>query len=313
MSIRNLFSKRQKRLRGETPDVFVYDKIPEPLRIQVVEIWKDTIGIPRVATFDVPVNEQAYRLYFEMCKALCREYGVFRLVENPSGNPLEHLGAFLLSSDDHERVLDVIELSFQQIDTVVRRPSFYGDEPLKLTPDSAIEELNARFLEHGIGYQYHGGQIVRLDSEIIHSEVVRPALQLLADRRYQGANDEFLTAHEHYRHGRYKECLNECLKAFESTMKSICQIRGWTYSENNTAKRLIGICLQNGLVPLFLETQMNALRALLESGIPTVRHKLGGHGQGTEEVKIPSYYASYMLHMTATTIKFTVEAEQNHT
>jgi len=311
MAVRDLFSKRQKRLQGETPDVFVYDKIPEPLRIQVFEIWKDTIGIPRVAMLDVPVNEQAYKLYFEMCKALCREYGVLGLVKNPSSNPLEHLGHFLLSCDDHERVLDVIELSFQQIDTVVRRPSFYGDEPLKLTPDSAIEELNARFLEHGIGYQYQGGQIVRLDSEIIHSEVLRPALQLLAGESYQGANDEFLRAHEHYRHGRHKECLNECLKAFESTMKSICQIRGWRYSEKHTAKNLIHVCLENGLLPLFLEAEMNALRAQLESGIPTVRHKLGGHGQGSQPVEVPSYYASYMLHMTATTIKFLVEAEHD--
>ena len=48
---------------------------------------------------------------------------------------------------------------------------------------------------------------------------------------YAGANDEFLRAHEHYRHKRHKECLNECLKAFESMMKAICKKRRWPYSE----------------------------------------------------------------------------------
>lgn len=44
---------------------------------------------------------------------------------------------------------------------------------------------------------------------------------VLSDKRYKGASQEFLAANEHYRHGRYKECLNDCLKAFESTMKII--------------------------------------------------------------------------------------------
>ncbi|MDP1861483.1 MAG: hypothetical protein Q8K82_22640, partial [Gemmatimonadaceae bacterium] len=44
MSIFDLFSKRQKRLRGEAPDVYTYDRLPEPLRAQIVHIWHDTLG-----------------------------------------------------------------------------------------------------------------------------------------------------------------------------------------------------------------------------------------------------------------------------
>ena len=74
-----------------------------------------------------------------------------------------------------------------------------------------------------MGYRYESGQIIRVDSEFTHSEVVKPALLMLSDPMYEGANAEFLSAHEHYREGRYKECLNECLNAFESCIKSgIC-------------------------------------------------------------------------------------------
>ena len=41
MPIFDLFSKRQKKLRGETPDVYVYDELPNPLRVQIVHIWEN--------------------------------------------------------------------------------------------------------------------------------------------------------------------------------------------------------------------------------------------------------------------------------
>ena len=45
MSVFELFSKRQKKLRGEYPDVYQYDNIDEKFRVRVVHIIKDTIGI----------------------------------------------------------------------------------------------------------------------------------------------------------------------------------------------------------------------------------------------------------------------------
>jgi hypothetical protein len=110
--------------------------------------------------------------------------------------------------------------------------------------------LNQRFLEHGVGYQYESGEIIRVDSKLVHAEVVKPALGVLTNPIYSGANEEYLSAHQHYRDGKYKECLNDCLKSFESTMKAICSKRGWTYDKDkDTAKKLIDICFDNGLVP----------------------------------------------------------------
>lgn len=44
MGIYNLYSKRQRQLRGEIPDVFSYDNIPNSLRVQIVHIIRDAIG-----------------------------------------------------------------------------------------------------------------------------------------------------------------------------------------------------------------------------------------------------------------------------
>lgn len=44
MSVFEIFSKRQKRERGEVPDVYQYEDIPQPLRVQVVHILRDALG-----------------------------------------------------------------------------------------------------------------------------------------------------------------------------------------------------------------------------------------------------------------------------
>jgi len=161
-----------------------------------------------------------------------------------------------------------------------------------------------------VGYQFVEGQIVRIDSEVIHEEVVKPTVALLRGPEYAGAQDEFLKAHEHYRHGRAKEALVDCLKAFESTMRVICSKRGWTHDPHATSSPLIQACFDNGLIDTFWESHFSALRTTLESGVSTARNRLAGHGQGTQVVDVPPHLAAYVLHLTASAILFLAEAER---
>jgi hypothetical protein len=94
-------------------------------------------------------------------------------------------------------------------------------------------------------------------------------------------------------------------------MKAICDKRKWPYQPNATAKTLIQVCFDNGLVPQFWQQQLNSLRSLLESGIPTARNKLSGHGQGSTPTVVPDYLVAYILHMTASTLMFLTTAEKN--
>lgn len=307
MAVYDLFSKRQKRLRGEFPDVYQYDNIPRPLRVQIAHIMRDAMGDPNSH------SQHTLDIFEPIHDILCREYGQCSLSDENSFlsiNYYDDVIDFLLESNDVDQVLDVVELSFRAIEKHCRIVEFIHHTQPKITPDEAIEELNIRFREHGVGYQYESGEIIRVDSQIIHSEAVKPVLHLLSDPRFKGANEEFLQAHEHYRHGRYKECLNDCLKAFESTMKTICEQQGWSYQPTDTAKKLITVCFQNDLIPTYLQNQVTSLRSNLESGVPTVRNKLGGHGQGSQPCIVPQYFAAYQLHMTASTILFLIEAEK---
>ncbi|MCQ8821768.1 hypothetical protein NQT65_16375 [Pseudoalteromonas agarivorans] len=305
MSVFELFSKRQKKIRGEVPDVYQYEELPDNFRVQVIHIIRDTIGI------EYSCSQYTDWVYKEIHRVLCKEYGVFALKSNKTTN-FESIFEFFLEEKDFEKCLDVIELSFSKIDTYVRQNKrrFLG---VCQAPDNAIDELNSRFKEWGIGYQFLSGELIRVDSQYLHSEAVKPVLKLLgSNKSFAGSNDEFLSAHEHYRHKRYKECLNDCLKSFESLMKAIHDKHSWEYKPNDTAKKLINSCLTNNLVPEYLQNQFSSVRILLESGIPTVRNKEGGHGQGLNITNVPEYLASYTLHLTATNLLFLINCEENY-
>ncbi|MEI8393957.1 MAG: hypothetical protein WCF85_04420 [Rhodospirillaceae bacterium] len=304
----NLFSKRQKKLRGEVPDVFQYDELPQPLRVQIIHILKDTLGYDNLRYSDN--ISKAYQNIFDV---LIKEYGLFYLVKihHNGYRPKNDVLDFLIVETNIERVLDAIEVSFRCVDTVTRNYSYCGLSNASKIATAAIDELNARFREHGVGYSFSDGEIIRIDSQLIHAEVVKPALGLLREKEFSGAQQEFLTAHEHHRHKRNKEAINECLKAFESTMKAICDKRGWAYDKGKaTSKELINICFTKDLIPQFWQSEFSSLRGVLESGVPTGRNKLAGHGQGAIPTDVPEHIVAYILHQTAAAIVFLVEAER---
>ena len=297
----DLFSKRRKKERGGYPDVYQYEEIPNPFRTQVVHMLQEAFAID--GSLFTP---EATATIKEINKALCREYGVFKLA-GKYDEGFQELANFLLQTEDYEQALDVIEITFRFIDKSIRQNSYYYNRQIDV--DSLIEELNQRFRESGVGYQYESGELMRVDSQFLHAEAVKPVLSLLKAMKYHSVNQEFLQAHEHYRHARYEESTTDCLKALESLLKTICTKRGWPYDPKDTAKKLISIVLNNGLIPSFMQNQLNIMQTLLESGVPTVRNKLAGHGQGPHIRAMPDYIASYVLHLTATTILLLANAE----
>jgi hypothetical protein len=307
MAVFDLFSKSAKRAKGKVPDVWIYDSLPSPFRVQVVHIWSEAFGrTEREGYGAVCPVQSAYRLFRQI---LCKEYGLFSLTEGHS-DAFSEVANFFLQCAEVPQCLDVIQLSFSFIDLEVRKQP-YQYHNAEVRPDAAIVELNARFREHGIGYSYEQQRIVRVDSQFIHAEAVKPVLVALSDKCFRGANEEFLKAHALYRKGDLKGAIAECLKAFESTMKVICDRRGWSYATNDTARPLIDVLFKHKLVPDYLQSEFSALRTVLESGVPTLRNRTSGHGQGSVPVELPAFLASYVLHLTASTILFLCEADKN--
>lgn len=301
------FHQRQRRLaQGDQPVVWQYDDLPEAFREQVIHIWQRALG-----RADYMPSNGIYRRdnpYWSKLQAqVAEDLGLGTLGHSHHG-PYEQCRSFLLSARVPE-ALTLVERSFRMIAARGPTSATRGPNELAITqvPDDAISTLNQRFRDHAIGYQFTDGLLVRVDSEFVHAEMVEPAITLLHRVGFSGPNDEFLRAHEHYRHGRHKEALVEANKAFESTMKAICDARNWSYPAGAPAQKLITVVLREELVPVYMQSQLTQLAGVLEA-LPTVRNKEGGHGQGSVPVTIPDYLTAYGLHLAAANIVFLVKA-----
>lgn len=289
MAVTDLFSKRQKRLRGGSPDVYVYDKLPVPLRIQMLYMLNELIGDEHEFYKTLSICNQ---IVHYVVKTLRLEYGKHHIATDPENDDYHELILFLRKEEDIEKVMDAIELIINQ----TREYPGYDEQCRDF-----INDLNIRFREHGVGYELINGEIIRIDSRFHHAVVVKPAIQFLKQPGFEGAQQEFILAYEHYRHGRHKEALNEALKTVESTMRAICSARGWAYKSSDNAKRLIVILQNEQLFPAYYQSHLSALVSLME-GVVSLRNSESAHGQGPEVRLVRDDVVAYALHMTASVV-----------
>jgi hypothetical protein len=222
MDVFNLYSRRKKYAeQGEVPDVYQHDDIPKTVRVQIIGIWEKSIGSYNHHYNSHRLNADAWNFIHNK---LAHEKGIFTLSDQ-GRTPQEKCNAFLLGAELDD-CLDIIELSFRFIAVEITKltPSQKRQRGITQSPESAIKELNFRLRDAGVGYQFENGKIIRVDSQFLHHEVTRPALQLLQDPLFRGAQEEFLNAHAHYRAGEYKDAIVDALNAFESTLKVICDV-----------------------------------------------------------------------------------------
>jgi hypothetical protein len=250
-----------------------------------------------------------------LATTLREERGVYQLADARRGDMFNkhwdfetEIKNYFLSEQDTEKAIDVVELFYRVSKSVLNNQYSFTDW-LPAFQDS-VERLNTRFKEHGVGYSLEENSIIRIDSELVHQQVIKPALKLLHDKQFKNAEDEYLKAHEHFRNGRYDDCNVSCLKALETTIKIIGHRRKWKMDDKDTASKLIEHVMSNKLIPDYLQTHFNALRSCLQTGVPTVRNKAGGHGKGINAVAIPSYMAEYLLAESAAAIRLLVQADK---
>ena len=196
-----IFSKRQQRMQAENPDTFQDETISRPLRVQIFYIWEKVWGEAYYNDYGhLKGSQLAIEAYRSIKDTLCEEYGVLDLDEGDDfygegEDTYWVVRSFFFGTKDTNKAIDVIELSFRYIDQVIR-DKVYGpnenedefDETFGtrrrdishngIPPDEAIDQLNRRFREHSVSYQYESGLIVKVDSQDSPSKAVKPAEEL---------------------------------------------------------------------------------------------------------------------------------------
>ena len=290
-----------------TLELFFYNMIPTPLKIQLVHIWNEFFTQERM-----PLNI-ADSYYQEMAQIIRKEHSLVDLPGSSYDYSLfSRIHLYFGSFDDVEKLLDIIELVSFFIENAEDHLYQNGYNSIHLSPNgvAAINETNQRFKMNGVGYQYQNGKIIRLDNQLLHIESVERTLDLLKDPMYENVNQEFLTAHEHFRFKRNADCLTWCLKAYESTIKIVANQNGWPFEKGSTARPLTQLLFKKQFFPPYLESAMSGLQTFLEQSINTIRNQKGGHGNGIEINHVPDSLAQYMLYITGSTINLIIEIQK---
>jgi hypothetical protein len=142
-------------------------------------------------------------------------------------------------------------------------------------------------------------QVIKKDDQVIHTQTIMPALNLLSEPKYKMANQEYLEALEDYRKGDYGDCLTKCGSAFESVMKVICDTKKWQYKQTDTASTLLNTIINKSGIESYFEQPLII--------IATLRNRLSkSHGAGVAPKQVNQNYAQNALNATAAAIVFLV-------
>lgn len=222
-------------------------------------------------------------------------------------SPQEDVLNFLLSCSDLH-FLDAIEYFFQLDD----RRFFQQNE------NAFIDQLNEFLQVDDLPYyitksvwekyesNFYGSpatairlrenpKVICRESDVLHETAIEPALSLLRKPDFLNANSEFMEALEDYRQGQYRDSVTKCNSALESVMKVICSRKGYAFSENDTANRLINSILKNTTLDPFWEQPIQI--------VATIRNRLSSsHGAGLQNKDVSPHVAKFTLNATAAVI-----------
>ncbi|QYA44795.1 hypothetical protein KYI13_00160 [Macrococcoides bohemicum] len=301
-----MFELFSKRTNPPTYDVYIFDEIPQKLRVQIMYAWDEFFNTDE---YKLLKNNFQYQIFESINKIMCKEHGLLKLSRGHSY--LERCKNFLLEEKDTNKIIDIIELSLRMFENIEKNSvSYLRDANIKYTSSEFIDDVNNRFRENGVGYEYINGQFIKKDSEFLYKNAIKPALLLFNEVDFFGAEEEFLEAFTHYKDGKNKEAIIAANKAFESTLKSICENKGWEVKGKKVASNLIKTVFENNLIPNYMQTHVNSLKTTLE-GLPTIRNNESGHGQGLKKSYVSDYLTSYCLNLCAVNITMLINAYKN--
>jgi hypothetical protein len=304
----DLFSKRQAdAAKAGAADVYQYDEIPSNLRVQLKQIAIEAVGKVGSQGDGIMTGDKDNNLWFQIERTYLREKGLDGIAHGDfSGS---RVLAFMRECPTADW-LDFLELIALAIEIMGDDDHNYERQLWNvLTPGQlALDEINYRLRQAGVGYQLEGRHLIRVDSQYVHAEVVKPALQLLSGKDFEGPRQEFLAAHHHYRNGEHRQAVGMAANAVESTFKAIFDQKGWSYNKGARISDLVKVARGHGLWPDYLDASFDQLIATLQSGLPKIRDNDASHGQGAVAKNVPSYIAAYALHLAASKIVFITDS-----
>ncbi|PHS40116.1 MAG: hypothetical protein COB07_05245 [Sulfurovum sp.] len=272
-----LYSDMQR--NSQKDDIFIYDNIPQEFKNNIFHFIRKDLTLVQLV---------------ELYRELLMVRGMKRLIkETYLSNPDVFLDNFIQGFENFIDKED--EVSFH-LDLIAIFVNMTNNENI-------VKGVNTILYKYSLGYQIDTikNQIIRVDSKLIYKETTTKVLHLLNDTKFENADDEYRDAYAKFKSADYENVLVEANKAFETTMKIICHLKGYGLPKKHTASALIAHLKMNDFIENFQTDKFNGLAKTLES-VSIVRNNQGGHGQGITKRDLPMMYAEYALQVTASNI-----------
>jgi len=161
--------------------------------------------------------------------------------------------------------------------------------------------LNSILEEEGSPWRMFDGRAYLVDSRYVDALKTNAADEMKR-QGWLGAHEEFADARSHLLAGEADDAIQKANRAFESSLQSLLNRKG------GTAGDLLKLMLRDtALLDAIPEAARKAMVGQVLQGLPTLRHNLGGHGQGDSPVEVPRSYGNLSLNLAAAYITFLLE------
>jgi hypothetical protein len=82
-------------------------------------------------------------------------------------------------------------------------------------------EVNEAMVTFECPWRLSDGRFFQIDANFLYEEIVQKGEDVLRERGFEGAHDEFHEAREDFSDGRTKDAILKAFKSFESTLKTV--------------------------------------------------------------------------------------------
>jgi hypothetical protein len=163
------------------------------------------------------------------------------------------------------------------------------------------QEVNEAMVAFECPWRLSDGRFFRVDAEFLHDELVQKGEDVLRERGFEGAHDEFREAREDLSDGQTKDTILKAFKSFESTLKTVLD------KHHGDVSDLLRLFREEGFMDDIPDAPSKALCKQVLASLATLRNELGGHGQGNAVVDVPRPYALLALHLAGALNQFVVD------
>ena len=151
-------------------------------------------------------------------------------------------------------------------------------------------EVNEAMVAFECPWRLSSGRFFQVDAAFFQEEIVQKGEDLLCERGFEGAHNEFREAREDLSDGETKDVIFKAFKSFESTLKTVVK------QNSGDVADLLRLFRETGFMDDIPEEKSKAIIKVLGS-IAILRNELGGHGQGNA-------YAVLAIHLAGSLNQF---------